>query len=172
MHAYNVRCIIYRLSQSNHRLCVTLHTFVCKNTKIKHTISLFDNKYGKIFAFMSFSSIKSEKKGNTVQHFAIHHSSAYNTIAAMQKRPFDMTGKPLSPHHKAHFMHRNGPFHTTKCTILHNKNGPPTMLKSHFLLFISQKPHSDNTEGVLSVTVLRFTVPILRFSVVNLFCFQ
>ncbi len=62
MHAYNVRCIICQLPQSNHRLCVTLHTFVCKNTKIKHTISLFDNKYGKIFAFMSFSSIKSEKK--------------------------------------------------------------------------------------------------------------
>lgn len=117
MHAYNVRCIIYRLSQSNHRLCVTLHTFVCKNTKIKHTISLFDNKYGKIFAFMSFSSIKSEKKGNTVQHFAIHYSIAYNTFAALQKRPFDMTGKPLSPHHKARFTQRNAPFCTTKTAL-------------------------------------------------------
>lgn len=153
-------------------MCDASHFFICKNTKIKYTTSLFDNKYGKIFAFMSSSSIKSEKKGNTVQHFAIHHSAAYNTFAALQKRPFDMTGKPLSPHHKARFMRRNGPFHTTKCTILHNKNGPPTMLKSRFHLFISQKPHSDNTEGVLSVTVLRFIVPILGFSVVNLFYFQ
>ncbi len=84
---------------------------------------------------MSFSSIKSEKKGNTVQHFAIHHSAADNTFAALQKRPFDMTGKPLSPHHKARFMRRNGPFHTTKCTILHNKKRPSNNVEEPFSAF-------------------------------------